>query len=71
METVVVSSKFQVVIPVRVRRHQGIRPGDRLAVLVEHGVVHLVRVRPFGASKGRFKGAKVDLRDLPDHADRR
>jgi AbrB family looped-hinge helix DNA binding protein len=70
METVTVSSKFQVVIPEMVRRHHGIRPGDKLAVIVKHGVVHLVPVRPFESSKGMFKGAKVDLRDLRDHSER-
>ena len=70
METVVVSSKYQVVIPERVRRHQGIRPGDKLAVIVKHGVVHLVPVRPFEMSKGMFKGSRIGLRDLRDHTDR-
>jgi AbrB family looped-hinge helix DNA binding protein len=70
METVTVSSKFQVVIPEKVRRHHGIRPGDKLAVIVKHGVVHLVPVRPFEASKGMFKGSKVDLRNIRDHSER-
>ena len=43
---------------------------DKLAVIVKHGVVHLVPVRPFDASKGMFKGSKVDNRDLRDHTDR-
>jgi AbrB family looped-hinge helix DNA binding protein len=70
METVTVSSKFQVVIPEKVRRHHGIRPGDKLAVIVKHGVVHLVPIRPFEASKGMFKGSKVDLRSIRDHSER-
>ena len=70
METVTVSSKYQVVIPERVRRQHRIRPGDQLAVIVKHGVVHLVPVRPFESSKGMFRGAKADLRDLRDHTDR-
>jgi AbrB family looped-hinge helix DNA binding protein len=70
MDTVTVSSKFQVVIPEKVRRRHGIRAGDKLAVIVKHGVVHLVPVRPFEASKGMFKGSKVDHRDLRDHSER-
>jgi AbrB family looped-hinge helix DNA binding protein len=70
METVTVSSKFQVVIPEKVRRHHGIRPGDKLAVIVKHGVVHLVPIRPFEASKGMFKGSKVHLRNIRDHSER-
>ena len=70
METVTVSPKYQVVIPERVRKERGIRPGDRMAVIVKHGVVHLVPVRPFAASKGMLQGPKVALRDLRDHSDR-
>jgi AbrB family looped-hinge helix DNA binding protein len=70
MEIVTVSSRFQVVIPEKVRRHHGIRPGDKLAVTVKHGVVHLVPIRPFEASKGMFKGSKLDLRNLRDHSER-
>lgn len=70
METVTVSSKFQVVIPRKVREENRIRPGDKMAVLVKHGVVHLVPVRPFPKSKGMFRGVDFDLSDLRDHSDR-
>lgn len=70
METVTVSSKYQVVIPERIRQENRIRPGDKMAVLVKHGVVHLVPVRPFAKSKGMFRGLDLDLRDLRDHSDR-
>jgi AbrB family looped-hinge helix DNA binding protein len=70
METVTVSSKFQVVIPERVRREHRIKPGDKLAVIVKHGIVHLVPVRPFGESDGLFRGTKLDLRSVRDHSDR-
>lgn len=70
METVTVSSKFQVVIPRNVRREHRIRPGDKLAVVVKHGVVHLVPVRPFEGSRAMFKGPKSTDRDVRDHSDR-
>jgi AbrB family looped-hinge helix DNA binding protein len=70
METVTVSPKYQVVIPESVRRERRIRPGDRMAVVVKHGVVHLVPIRPFAASMGMLRGAKVDLEDLRDRSDR-
>ncbi len=70
MDTVTVSSKYQVVIPERVRRQHQIRPGDKLAVIVKHGVVHLVPVRAFEMSKGMFRGTKTDLRNLRDHTER-
>lgn len=70
MDTVTVSSKYQVVIPEKVREENKIRPGDKMAVLVKHGVVHLVPVRPFSHSKGLLRGLKVDLDDVRDHSDR-
>jgi len=70
METVTVSSKYQVVIPERIRQENQIRPGDKMAVLVKHGVVHLVPVRPFGKSKGMLRGLTLDMADLRDHSDR-
>ena len=70
MDTVTVSSKYQVVIPERIRAENKIRPGDKMAILVKHGVVHLVPVKPFSKSKGLFHGLKLDLSDLRDHADR-
>jgi AbrB family looped-hinge helix DNA binding protein len=70
METVTVSSKYQVVIPERVRPENRIRPGDKMAVLVKHGVVHLVPVRPFERSKEMFRGLELDLTDLRDRSDR-
>lgn len=70
METVTVSSKYQVVIPERIREENKIRPGDKMAILVKHGVVHLVPVRPFTKSRGMFSGLDLDLRDLRDHSER-
>jgi AbrB family looped-hinge helix DNA binding protein len=51
MDTVMVSPKYRVVIPEKVRLRHHIRPGDLLAVMMKHEVVQLVPVRPFGASK--------------------
>lgn len=68
MDAVTVSPKFQVVIPERVRREQHIRPGDRLAVIVKHGVLHLVPIVPFEKTKGMH--ARVELSGLRDKHDR-
>jgi AbrB family looped-hinge helix DNA binding protein len=40
MESVTVSSKYQVIIPEKVRREAGIKPGDRMAVIVKHNIIH-------------------------------
>ncbi len=69
-DTVTVSSKYQVVIPEHIRQENRIRPGDRMAILVKHGVVHLVPVKPFAKSKGVFKGLELDPEGIRDHLDR-
>lgn len=70
MDTVTVSTEFQVVLSERVRRQIGIRPGDQLAVFVKHGVLTLVPVRPFEASRGVFPGTPLDILDARDESER-
>jgi AbrB family looped-hinge helix DNA binding protein len=70
MDTVTISSKYQVVIPEKVRQENRIRPGDKMAVLVKHGVIHLVPVRPLSKTRGILKGLELDLSDARDHSDR-
>lgn len=68
MDAVTVSSKYQIVIPERVRRSERIHPGDQLAVIVKHGVVHLVPIVPIEKSKRMHP--RVSLRGLRDENDR-
>lgn len=68
MDAVTVSPKYQVVIPQRIRAEFHIRPGDRMAVIVKHGILHYVPVRPFSQTKGMTPG--LDSKDLRDHHDR-
>ncbi|MGD0805052.1 MAG: AbrB/MazE/SpoVT family DNA-binding domain-containing protein [Candidatus Bathyarchaeia archaeon] len=68
MESVTVSSKYQVIIPERVRREAGIKPGDRMAVIVKHNIIHYVPIKPLGATKGMVPG--LDTSDLRDEYDR-
>ncbi len=68
MDAVTVSPKFQVVIPARIRRDPHIRPGDRLAVIVKHGVLHLVPIMPFEKTKAMH--GRVDPAGLRDRRDR-
>ena len=45
-----------------------VRPGDKLAVIVKHGVLHLVPIVPFEKTKGMH--ARIDLTGLRDKHDR-
>lgn len=64
METVTVSPMYQAVIPERVREEFHIRAGDRMAVIVKHGILHYVPVRPFDQTKGMTPG--LDTKGLRD-----
>jgi AbrB family looped-hinge helix DNA binding protein len=68
MDTVTVSPKYQVVIPVKVREGAHIRVGDKMAVIVKHGILHYVPVRPFAQTKGMIPG--LNSKDLRDKRDR-
>jgi AbrB family looped-hinge helix DNA binding protein len=61
METVKVSSKFQVVIPRKIRESLGIRPGQRLQVLVYEGRVELIPLREMKEMRGFLRGIDSSL----------
>ena len=68
MESVIVSSKYQVIIPENVRKEAGIKPGDKMAVIVKHGIIHYVPIKPLEATKGMVPG--LDTKNLRDEHDR-
>ena len=63
--TVSVSPKYQVVIPNEARRQLGIKPGERLVVLTDGGVLRLVREIPLSQAKGLLPG--LDRSDPREH----
>ena len=54
MSTVVVSPKYQVVIPQEARSHANVRPGQELGVLVERGAIVFVPIMPLEDMYGMF-----------------
>jgi AbrB family looped-hinge helix DNA binding protein len=56
METVKVSPKFQVVIPRKIRESLGIRPGQRVQVLVYEGRVEFIPLRRMKEMRGFLRG---------------
>jgi len=68
MDTVTVSSRFQVVIPKKVREMLNITPGQELKVFVYGNHIQLVPVRPVREMRGRFRG--IDTHIERDEEDR-
>ncbi|HEY5087229.1 MAG TPA: AbrB/MazE/SpoVT family DNA-binding domain-containing protein [Gemmatimonadaceae bacterium] len=61
MQVVTVSPKYQVVIPLAARTVLGIRPGQRLQVLVYQRQLRLVPVRPLRELRGSLPGIGADV----------
>jgi AbrB family looped-hinge helix DNA binding protein len=68
MDTVTVSPKYQVVIPLAVRERNHIRVGERLQVISFDGRIELIPVRPMRSMRGFLKG--FDARFERDEEDR-
>ncbi len=56
METVTISPKFQVVIPSRARELLGVRPGQKVRVILYDNRIELIPVRPIKEARGFLKG---------------
>jgi AbrB family looped-hinge helix DNA binding protein len=58
METVTLSSKYQLVIPRRARERLGIQPGTKLTVLSKGEVIFLIPERPIRRYRGIATGVR-------------
>lgn len=68
METVSVSTKFQVVIPKAIRNSLEIKPGEKLVMYEKDGNIHLVRIEKISKFKGKFK--KLTTKGIRDEEER-
>ena len=66
MEAVLVSPKYQVVIPRAVRAALGIRPGQRMQVIQYEDRIELVPIRPMHEMRGFLKGIDTTIEREPD-----
>lgn len=64
--TVTVSPKYQVVIPLAIRRKLGIRPGQKVQALVYDGRIELIPVQPAGEMRGFLRGIDTDVEHEED-----
>lgn len=61
MNTVTVSPKFQVVIPLEVRQELGLVPGEQMRVIRYHDRVELIPVKPIKSLRGMLKGIDTSI----------
>ncbi len=67
MESVRLSSKYQVVIPRKIRESMGLQPGQKVHVLPYENRIELIPVRPIAKMRGFLKGIDTSV---PREADR-
>ncbi len=61
MDTVTVSTKYQVVIPQKVRELLGVRRGQKLTVLAYDNRIVLIPLRPIQEAHGSLKGMETSI----------
>jgi len=61
MNTVTVSSKYQVVIPKEIRDNVGLKVGTVLEVITYGNRIEFVPIQPMKNLKGIFKGINTDI----------
>lgn len=66
MNIVTVSPKFQVVIPLDVRRRLALQPGAKLVVVDFNGGLRLMPLQPPSALRGIARGVSPDIEREPD-----
>ena len=67
MNTVTLSTKYQLVIPREVRERLDLEPGAKLTVIAKGGILYLVPERPLPEFRGVARGTRRSgLRDKKD-----
>ena len=67
MDTVTISSKYQMVIPRAIREKWGIKPGQKVRLIVYGNRLEVVPVRNIKEARGFLKGMSSDIdRDRED-----
>ncbi|MBE7554167.1 MAG: AbrB/MazE/SpoVT family DNA-binding domain-containing protein [Anaerolineales bacterium] len=66
MEVVTVSPKYQVVIPLSVRQSLGIKPGNKVQVILYENRIELIPLQPIKKMRGFLKGIDTTIEQDAD-----
>jgi len=66
MQTVILSPKYQVVIPKSVRKNLKLRPGQKLQVVEYHGKIEFIPEKDIRELRGFLKGINTNFTREPD-----
>ena len=56
MTTVTISPKFQIVLPLEIRKRMGLRPGQKIRAIEFDDRIELIPVKPFRSMRGFLRG---------------
>ncbi|MCC6190983.1 MAG: AbrB/MazE/SpoVT family DNA-binding domain-containing protein [Anaerolineales bacterium] len=62
MEVVTVSPKYQVVIPLSVRRSLGLKPGQKVQVVLYDNRIELIPIVPVKKMRGFLRGIDTSIK---------
>ena len=62
MRAVIVSPKFQIVIPKEIRDSMGIVSGQKIQMLTYRNRIELIPIKPMKKMKGLLKGIDTDIK---------
>ena len=68
MSQVLISTKYQVVIPKDVRNGMHLKPGQKVICIAKDGIIHLIPDRPISSLRGFAKG--ISTKGLREKKDR-
>jgi AbrB family looped-hinge helix DNA binding protein len=66
MDTVIISSKYQIVIPRSIREKWKIKPGQRVMLVVHGNLLEVVCMRDIKEARGFLKGMSSDIQREED-----
>lgn len=61
MDTVTISSKYQIVIPRAIREKWNIKPGQKVELIVHDGILEIIPARDIKETRGFLKGMSSDV----------
>ncbi len=68
MIEVVLSPKYQLVIPKQIRKHLALKSGQKIGLLVKEGLITLVPEKPLKEFRGYLKN--MNIKGFRDHGER-
>jgi len=66
MDTVTVSSKYQVVIPSAIRKSLGVEPGQKVQVILYDNRIEMIPIKPIEETRGFLQGIDTTVEREPD-----